>query len=162
MSFDINNFSGYVLAGGRSSRMGRDKAFLEINGKTFLQNAIEILSPVFASRVKVVLNRQQTHFIEKLPAGIAHIFDIYENRGPLGGIHASFMDCKTKFAVILAVDLPLVKPGLIEALSTRAVGNRADAVVPIQSETGLKQPLCGVYRVASCVTPLEVILKSNL
>ena len=108
-------FTGYILAGGKSSRMGRDKAFLKIGEKTFLENAVEILTPV-CKQVKIVLNKSQTHFIEKLPEGISHIFDIHENRGAVGGIHAAFQDCKTEFAVILAVDLPFVTSEAIEKL----------------------------------------------
>ena len=58
------NFTGYILAGGKSSRMKRDKAFLEIGGKTFLENAFSALAPN-CKRVKIVLNPAQKHFIEK-------------------------------------------------------------------------------------------------
>ena len=104
------DFTGYILAGGKSSRMGRDKAFLKIGDKTFLENAVEILKPN-CEQVKIVLNKSQNHFIEKLPDDISHIFDIYENRGAVGGIHAALQDCQTEFAVILAVDLPFVEIG---------------------------------------------------
>ncbi len=90
-----NDFTGYILAGGKSSRMGRDKAFLKIGEKTFLENAVEILKPN-CDQVKIVLNKSQNHFIEKLPDGISHIFDIHENRGALGGIHAAFQRLRNR------------------------------------------------------------------
>ncbi|MCY7345506.1 MAG: NTP transferase domain-containing protein, partial [Pyrinomonadaceae bacterium] len=98
----MTNFSGYVLAGGKSSRMQTDKAFLEIGGETFLSRAVKTLSETCENRVKVVLNNHQNNFIERLPANISPIFDAYENRGALGGIHAALTDCPTKYALVLA------------------------------------------------------------
>ncbi len=152
-----NRFSGYILAGGKSSRMGTDKAFLKIGEKTFVENAVEILKPN-CEQVKIVLNKSQTHFIEKLPANIPYIFDIYENRGALGGIHAAFQDCETEFAFILAVDLPFVTSGAIKKLC-EIISSEKDfsAIVPRQTDKKL-QPLCAVYRVKDCLPKLEEIL----
>ena len=152
-----NQFSGYILAGGKSSRMGTDKAFLKIGEKTFLENAVEILKPN-CEQVKIVLNKSQNHFIEKLPDGISHIFDIHENRGAIGGIHAALQDCKTEFAVILAVDLPFVTSEAIEKLC-KIISDEKDfsAIVPRQTD-GRLQPLCAVYRVKDCLAKPEEIL----
>ena len=76
-----NSFTGFVLAGGKSSRMGKDKAFLQIENETFLERAITTLSTVCENRVKIVLSQNQTNLIEKLPPNVSHIFDIFENRG---------------------------------------------------------------------------------
>lgn len=159
MSFE--DFTGYVLAGGKSSRMRTDKAFLEIGGETFLARAAGILSKVFDNRVKIVLNRTQTHFIERLPAGIPYIFDVYENRGALGGIHAALNDCETKFAVILAVDLPFVSHKILEKLCEIASSsNKFAVVVPLQAD-GTFQPLCAVYRAGYCLPSLEQLMYEN-
>lgn len=151
------NFTGFVLAGGKSSRMGNDKALLEINGKTFLENAVNALRP-FCSLVKIVLNKSQTLFIEKIPVEIPHIFDHFENRGALGGIHAALQNCETEFAIILAVDLPFVSHEAIEKLC-RVVLDSKDfsAIVPRQID-GKLQPLCAVYRARVCLPKLEELL----
>lgn len=155
-----NLFTGYVLAGGKSSRMKRDKAFLKIGEKTFIENAVETLK-TDCEQLKIVLNKFQTHFIEKLPAGIPHIFDIYEDCGANGGIHAALMDCKTEFAVILAVDLPFVTSEIIKKLCGIAANSKEfSAIVPRQNDKRL-QPLCAVYRVADCLAKLEKILSKN-
>jgi molybdenum cofactor guanylyltransferase len=155
-----NNFSGYVLAGGKSSRMGADKAFLKIGEKTFLENATRALKPN-CGRVKIVLNKSQTHIIEKLPENAVHIFDIYENRGALGGVHAALKDCKTEFAIILAVDLPFVDEGAIKKLCEIVMGSKDfSAIVPRQNDRRL-QPLCAVYQVKNCLPKLEEILSKN-
>src|SRR5688572_11108294 len=155
-----NNFSGYVLAGGKSSRMGADKAFLKIGDKTFIENAVDALKPN-CEQVKIVLNKTQTHFIEKLPESAVHIFDRFENRGALGGIHAALKDCETEFAVILAVDLPFVDESAIKKLCESAIGYDVfSAIVPRQND-GRLQPLCAVYRAKNCLSKLEEILSKN-
>ncbi len=159
MSFD--DFTGYVLAGGKSLRMKTDKAFLEIGGETFLARAARTLSMVCENRVKVVLNQTQKNFIERLPESVSSIFDTFENRGALGGIHAALNDCETKYAIILAVDLPLVTNTAIEKLAETALtSNKFISVVPRQTD-GRIQPLCAVYRARYCLTLLENFLNEN-
>ena len=159
MSFE--NFTGYVLAGGKSSRMKTDKAFLEIGGETFLARAARTLSTVCENRIKIVLNRTQTHFAEKLPKGISYIFDVFENRGALGGIHSALTECETKYAIILAVDLPLVTTEAVEKLAEIALAsNTFIAVVPRQADDRL-QPLCAVYHARYCLPSLENLLGKN-
>ena len=156
-----NNFTGYILAGGKSSRMGKDKTFLEIGGRTFLKNAIDALKPN-CSQVKIVINKAQKHFIEKFPADVSYIFDIFENRGAPGGIHAALKDCKTEFAVILAVDLPFISHNEIDELCEIAL-NLTDfsAFVPRQND-GRLQPLCAVYQVNDCLPKVEEILSKTV
>lgn len=153
-------FSGYVLTGGKSSRMKRDKAFLKIGDKTLLKNAVDALKPN-CSQTKIVLNKSQTYFIEKLPEDISYIFDIYENRGAPGGIHAALQNCETEFVIILAVDLPFVTSETIETLAKIALSKNSAAIVPRQND-GKVQPLCAVYRVKDCLPEIEkILLKKN-
>lgn len=140
--------------------MGADKAFLEIGGETFVRRTVNALKPN-CSQVKIVLNQNQTHFIEKIPVEISYIFDIDENRGAPGGMHTAFNDCATKFAVILAVDLPLVNAEAIAKLAQIAVSsNKYPAAVPRQTDER-PQPLCAVYRAAFCLPTLEKLLDEN-
>lgn len=153
-------FTGYILTGGKSSRMGEDKAFLKFGEKTFLENAADALAPNCIA-IKAVLNKTQDHFVEKLPESISHIFDVYENRGALGGIHAALKDCETEFAIILAVDLPLVTSEAIAKLCEIAESsNKYLACVPRQTDNK-PQPLCAAYRANYCLPALEKILNEN-
>lgn len=137
--------------------MGEDKAFLKIGEKTFIENAADALKPNCAA-VKAVLNNSQDNFIEKLPAGVSPIFDRFENRGAPGGIHAALKDCKTAFAVILAVDLPFVTSDAIAKLCEFAeASNEYPACVPLQTDDR-PQPLCAVYRAKDCLPALEKLL----
>jgi molybdopterin-guanine dinucleotide biosynthesis protein A len=149
------DFTGFVLAGGRSSRMGTDKFALELNGETFLARALDTLSTV-CETVKVVLNQTQT-----IETNRPIVRDIYPERGALGGIHAAFKNCDTKFAVILAVDLPFVTTEALEKLAHFALAsNKYIGFVPRQNDNR-PQPLCAVYRARFCLPALEKILSEN-
>jgi molybdenum cofactor guanylyltransferase len=156
-----SEFSGYVLAGGKSSRMGANKALLKFaSGETFLERAVNNLKTVCRNRVKVVVNKKQfDQFSERFP-GFEYIFDVLPARGALGGVHAALLDCATDFAVVLAVDLPLVNGETLENLARLALSKNVAAVVPTQAD-GRAQPLCAVYRVKKCLSPLEFFLSEQ-
>lgn len=156
----FNEFTGYVIAGGKSSRMGTDKAFLQFGNKTFLEHAVDILRPA-CTKIKLILNRSQTVDLEKLPKEVSYLFDIYEERGALGGVHAALADCDTEFAVCLAVDLPFVSSEAIKTLCrTGLAENSYSAFVPRQKD-GRRQPVCAVYRAADCLPKAEKILSES-
>lgn len=154
-------FSGFVLAGGRSSRMKTDKAFLEIGGQTFIKRAVETLKSVCGNPVRIVLNPSQKDFINKNLIEAEYIFDIFENRGALGGIHTALKNCQSKFAVILAVDLPFVDSSVIKMLTETATKAKDFSVVVPRQTDGRLQPLCAVYRVADCLPEIEKVLLKN-
>lgn len=150
-----NNFTGFVLAGGKSSRMGADKFALQFNGETFLERAINTLKPV-CKTVKIVLNQHQT-----IETNLEIVRDIYAERGALGGIHAALKNCETKLAIILAVDLPFVTTEAIEKLADFALSsNKYLATVPRQTDSRA-QPLCAVYRTKYCLPTLEKLLDES-
>ena len=158
---NFSDFSGFVLAGGKSSRMQSDKAFLEIDGETFLTRTVKTLQIVCEDRVKIVLNKTQAGLIEKIPADVSHIFDVYENRGALGGIHAALSNCATKYAIVLAVDLPNVSGEALEKLAEITLSsNKFIAVVPRQTDERT-QPLCAVYHARFCLPILEDLMETN-
>ncbi len=156
-----DDFSGFVLAGGKSSRMQTDKAFLEIGGETFLNRAVKTLQTVCENRVIIVLNQTQKKCVEQFPEGVSHVFDIRQQRGALGGIHAALTNCTTKYAVILAVDLPFVTNEAIEKLANIALSsNKYIAFVPRQTDDR-RQPLCAVYHARYCLPALENLMEVN-
>ena len=150
-----SDFTGFVLAGGKSSRMGADKLALEFNGETFLTHAVNVLKAV-CKTVKIVLNQTQS-----IETGLPTVRDIYTERGAPGGIHAALKNCETKFALILAIDLPFVTTEAIENLAHFALAsNKYIAFVPRQTDDR-PQPLCAVYRAKYCLPTLEKILSEN-
>ena len=133
----MNDLTAFVLAGGKSARMGSDKAALEFRGRTLLDRALEVLR-VLTPEVLVVGERSRFY-------GRASVVeDVFRDRGPLGGIHAALSVSATDLNVILAVDLPFVGSAVLRYLVQKARSSSALAVVP-RSEEGW-QPLCAVYR----------------
>lgn len=158
------NYSGYVLAGGKSSRMGKNKAFLEIGGETFLARAIKTLAEICESPVRIVLKTQQSHMTESFPENAELIYDETNFDSPLDGLHKALLDAftrKTKYAVVLAVDLPFVTSEVIAKLCEAIeVSNKFLAVVPRQSDER-PQPLCAVYNAKYCFYALQRFLNES-
>jgi len=155
---NFNDLSGFVLAGGKSSRMKTDKAFLKFKDETFLEHAFKTLAPL-CKNTKIVINKDQKTKFEKAFPGLDFVFDIYTMRGALGGIHAALKNCETKFALIMAVDLPFVTTEALEKLI--GISDEVSAIVPRQND-GRLQPLCAVYRVGECLPHLEGLLARDI
>ncbi len=97
---------GYVLAGGRSSRMGQDKAALHLGGATLLELAVRKLQPVCDEVVVVGPGL----------AGTRNLADHSPGCGPLGGIEAALAEGWGDWAAFLPVDMPLLPVGLLRAM----------------------------------------------
>src|ERR1700693_1943525 len=134
---DVDDVTAFVLAGGKSTRMGKDKAFLEFRGRILLARALELAAGV-GQEVRIVGDPR------KFAAFGRVVEDIYRERGPLGGIHAALKSSSTELNLILAVDLPFVQPNFLNYLISVARETMALATVP-RAGDGL-QPLCAVYR----------------
>jgi molybdopterin-guanine dinucleotide biosynthesis protein A len=132
---------GFVLAGGKSSRMGagpgNDKAFLEFGGQTLLDRALAVMDTV-CDRVAIVGD----------PAKFANydlvVADIFPGCGPLAGIHAALVHSSTELSLMLAVDMPFVSWELLAFLF--ATAEKIDAIVTVPRSSKGLQPLCAVYR----------------
>jgi molybdenum cofactor guanylyltransferase len=134
---NVENVTGFILAGGKSSRMGADKAFLELGGQTLLARAIEVAGKV-TRHVRLLGDKN------KFAAFGMAVEDIHSGCGPLGGIHAALMNTATDFNLMLAVDLPFIDSKFLRYLLSKAEGSNAAATVPRAG--GMFQPLCAVYR----------------
>jgi molybdopterin-guanine dinucleotide biosynthesis protein A len=133
----MESTAAFILAGGRSSRMGADKAFLELAGKPLIARAVDLVREI-VPEVTIVGDRR------KFAAFGPVIQDVYRDCGPLGGIHAALMDSRAELNVILAVDLPFVSAQFLRYLLMRAESSGTTVSVP--SIGGYFQPLCAVYR----------------
>jgi molybdopterin-guanine dinucleotide biosynthesis protein A len=131
--------TGYVLAGGKSSRMGRDKGLLEIHGDTLLTRAIQALKPV-AHSVKLVGDQAHLSSFSEVVA------DVHKGCGPLGGIEAALRDSPTDWSVVLAVDQFAVPLELLHLLIARAHECSPDCLAIVPTVTDRPEPLCAMYR----------------
>jgi molybdenum cofactor guanylyltransferase len=135
MEMEISRM-GFILAGGQSSRMGAEKAFLQFGSCTLLERAIAILRPL----CEVAIVGDPAKFS---PHGTV-IEDVYPGRGPLAGIHAALLHSSAELNLMLAVDMPLVPSELLAFLFAAAASTDAQVTVP-HTARGF-QPLCAVYR----------------
>ena len=147
----MGDLTAFVLAGGKSSRMGSDKAFLELHGRTLLDRALELARGV-ADCVRIVGP------LDKFGSYGAVVEDLYAGRGPLAGIHAALVSSATELNLVFAVDLPFVNRELLTFLVERA--RASDAVVTVPRIAGGFQPLCAVYRRGFAV-PAEAALQAG-
>ena len=128
----MSRVTGYVLAGGRSSRMGRDKATLDLSGRTLIERSVEKLRDV-AERVCIVGRRPEL-------AGVAGVVpDLREGCGPLAGVEAALEDVRTEWALLMAVDMPFVPRGLLRWMCEGAM-QREKTRVALFSIEGRPQP----------------------
>jgi len=143
--------AGIVLAGGKGTRLGRDKAGEVLRGRTLLQRVIDRLDGVVDEYVVVKAAGQ------KLPAvyasrPIAIVEDLYPEAGPLGGIYTGLSSMSAPRAVAVACDMPLLQPRLLSLLLRSQTEH--DAAVPMR---GLPEPLCAVYA-PSCLPAIKAQL----
>ena len=132
------NVTGFILAGGKSSRMGTEKAFVTLDGRTLLARVLQTVRSVTAA-VRIVGDP------EKFAPFAPCVRDVFPGCGPLGGVHAALRSSTSDLNLILAVDLPFVSPALLHFLVSRARNSVSALVIVPRSAQGW-QPLCAVYR----------------
>jgi molybdenum cofactor guanylyltransferase len=143
--------SGFVLAGGKSSRMGTDKAFVEFRGQTLLVRALNVAGAVCAS-VTIVGDPARFGEYGKTVA------DTFSGCGPLAGIHAALVSSSTELNLMLAVDMPFVTQDLFAFLFGEA--EKSDAMITVPRTGKGLQPLCAIYR-REFSTPAEEALRAG-
>jgi molybdopterin-guanine dinucleotide biosynthesis protein A len=128
---------GFLLAGGRSSRMGRDKALMELGGRTLVETGLAKLR-VACRVVSLVGNNPELRRF-----GVPVVPDAREGCGPLGGIVAGLEASASEWNLFLAVDVPFVPVEVLKMLLTRS---ETEGAVCVLAETrGESHPLTGVY-----------------
>lgn len=146
----MQSIDGFILSGGQSRRMGRDKCELTLNGQTFVERISDRMALVTRS-IKVVggLVRTSRH---------SHVADVYPGWGALGGVHAALANCSSKWALVVACDFPFVTMDLFARMNDLSAD--FEAVAPVQAD-GVPQPLCTLYRVEPCLAQAEQLIKSG-
>jgi molybdopterin-guanine dinucleotide biosynthesis protein A len=138
MSSKGQNRAGFVLAGGKSTRMGADKVFMEVEGRTLLDRALATVSSV-CDYVRIVGDPGKFSTLKTEAIG-----DIFPGCGPLAGIHAALAQSPCELNLMLAVDMPLVSASLLSFLFASA--DRGAAMVTVPRINEQLQPLCAIYR----------------
>jgi molybdopterin-guanine dinucleotide biosynthesis protein A len=137
MSADGLVRAGFVLVGGLSTRMGRDKALLPVSGSTLVEQVARRVRRV-AGTVTLVGPPERYRSL-----GFPVIADRVTGCGPLGGVYTALSSTSAQWNLVVACDMPEVSENLMEDLFRTAETAAADCVVP-QTAQGL-DPLCAVY-----------------
>lgn len=141
--------TGIILAGGKNTRMGENKAFLKINGERLIDRTLAIFGKVFHDII--IVTNDPLSYIEFADAAI--VTDIYKGKGPLGGIYTGLFYTKNDYAFICPCDMPFLNKDFIEYL-LRQTG-KYDVVVPELTEG--YQPLHAVYS-RNCLPSIKRLL----
>jgi len=133
----VDDLSAFVLAGGMSSRMGQDKAFLSWKAGTLLSHALDLVGQV-STKVQIVGDATKFSRFGEV------VEDVFVGCGPLAGIHAALLKSASRRNLVLAVDVPFVEKAFLAYLVSQA--KLTDAVVTLPLAGGRLQPLCAIYR----------------
>ena len=144
-----------ILAGGSSTRMGRDKALLELDGRTLLQRAIDFWKALLPeSRIYVALGRRDHEL--SLSEGIFPIYDREPGQGPLGGLLAAFEETGENLFCVSAVDMPNLCREAFDILNQA----RGGADICVFRRRGRPEPLFGFYSRA-CLPMIRQVLSGS-
>jgi molybdopterin-guanine dinucleotide biosynthesis protein A len=154
------SFAGIVLAGGRSTRMGRDKAGLPFGPELLLQRVVRILGEVVSPLVVVAASDQE---LPSLPPDVLRARDERPARGPLEGLAAGLAKLEEErpevtAAFVTSCDAPLLEPEFIRAMIDRL----GTAAIAVPVEDGFPHPLAAVYRVSVLPHVRELLAADQL
>ncbi len=147
---DIREASAIILAGGKSTRMGQDKATLRWGQSDILHFLVRALQCICQDMI-VVSNRPR-----QLPGYVRVVADIIPDQGPLSGIHAGLCYANYPHAFVTACDMPFIVPEVVRLLMDKSRG--WDAVVPVYGHK--QQPLFASYG-KNCIPVIEELLSKG-
>lgn len=146
----LTDVTGVILVGGKSRRMGRDKAFLELDGKPLVERLLSVFSECFSQTILVGDNAQRFSNYD-----VPVVADIYPG-SPLGGIYSGLNHAANSYIFVASCDLAYPNSAVIRQMCS--LKNNYDAVVPVLSH-GF-ETLCAVYS-KSCQTAMQAMLDSG-
>ena len=131
------HITGIILAGGKSSRMGTDKALFVLNGSTFLDHIIRALEPLVDDILIVSNDERHSKYHFK------RVRDTIADAGPISGLHAGLTNSATENNLVLSCDIPLIETSMLEVL----LQNNEDDIDVIQlAEANRVHPLIALYK----------------
>jgi molybdenum cofactor guanylyltransferase len=151
MITDSVKYSGILLAGGKSTRMGEDKAFLRYGNQFLYEYSLSVLKKICN---EIFISTSNPQFVS---TNLRIIEDEHTGIGPIGGIYSCLKQIKNKYAIILPCDLPMITLEIIAVLTENLKGNE---VVIALNDQNLPEPLIGIYS-NSVIPIIEKMIVSN-
>ncbi len=144
-----------ILGGGRSSRLGQSKVSLVIEGKSLLQQTVNLLSQLGGDIVLVLAQGQEKPLLSSSPT-VKIANDLYSGKGPLVGIYSGLKASDDEHCVAVACDMPFLNIDLLRYMKELAPG--FDVVIPeIKNEL---EPLHAIYS-KNCLNVIGVMIEEN-
>ena len=129
--------NGIILAGGKSSRMGRDKALLIFNNKTFLDHIVCAIKPLVDEIL--IISSNKDHQVDDCTT----IADLISNSGPIAGIYTGLKHTNTENNLVLSCDIPMVQTSILELIIKN---NELDKDVVQIIDDQYSMPLVALYK----------------
>jgi molybdopterin-guanine dinucleotide biosynthesis protein A len=150
----MQNASGIILAGGKGSRIKRNKALITLpDGKALIERSIGVLRDIF-TEILIVANRKELYE----GFGLQVVEDLIKGKGPLGGILTGLTYSTSDLNFVMACDMPFPQPALIELLLEKCGDH--DVVIPEAS--GEVEPLFAVYSKSCLPVIMDHLQKDDL
>jgi molybdopterin-guanine dinucleotide biosynthesis protein A len=143
-----------ILAGGKSSRLGRNKSLQTVRGKTLIQWVIDRLATL--STEIIIATAHGEEILCSSDGRLRTVADVHPGKGPLAGIYSGLIASSNSRAIVVSCDTPFVSVGLLEYMTQTCPG--FDIVVPRMKDK--VEPLCAVYS-KNCVVPIRELLDQN-
>lgn len=143
-----------IVAGGQSSRMGTDKAFVEIAGRPLIAHLLDRIADLGQAETILIAN----HSAAYAHLGLSIFPDVLPGKGSLGGIYTALHASRSPYTLALACDMPFVSPTLLRHLIGLAAGDAFDVIVP--TVAGYPQGLHALYGRA-CLDPIRTRLDAD-
>jgi len=151
MSSPPQPITGVILAGGKSSRMGQNKALMSLGGTRLVDRVMTVMRRVFDDLL-MVTNTPEMY----ADLGVPMVRDVWPEKGSLGGVYSAIYHVATPYCLVVACDMPFLRAALLRYLIAQMAGY--DVVVP--DVLGELQTLHAIYSKA-CLQPIERRLEAN-
>ena len=143
--------TGIILSGGKSIRMGENKAFIEIEGVPIIRRVYNLFKELF-QEVIIVTNQKElfSNFDSKIYS------DLFPDKGALGGLYTGIFFSTFNYSFCVACDMPFIKKSVVQHLINHIQDD--DVIVP-QTRDGL-QPLHAIYS-KNCLEPIKLTIEQG-
>ena len=146
-----SEISGILLAGGKSRRLGRDKALENLGGERIIDRVISRVAQC-CSELIVVGDRPERSLELNLPEEIMFVHDTFEDSGSLGGLYTGLSKSSSDWSLVVACDMPFLSVDLLNDMKNKALSSQSHVFVPIID--GRFQPTHALYN-RKCLPYIE-------
>jgi len=150
----MTNLTLAIMAGGKSSRMGTDKSFVQLLGKPMIEHLLEKVTDLGQSETILITNRPTEYNHLNIPM----YGDALPEKGSLGGIYTAVHHSSSPYTLVVACDMPFVNPSLLKHMISLSEGDAFDVIVP--RVDGYPEGLHAIYSKA-CLEPIRQRLDAD-